>query len=466
MADKNFTPKEVKPLDIKADNSDLEQRAQGVSSRPRKPTKAEIDAFLNNPKTSEEAKSLVNESLKDDVRKVRDSSTRVGRQVSFDNLEDQGQSIPADLDQVRFTNQKDYHKVNYAAGKAAHRELYGKFRAGQEALKMSEYSSPDEEETAAILEAGSKAHPDVIEKHAKTWDYLESNDKAEWQKDQGEHATNALVAGVKKYGVNQTAEQAAGAARDKSYNQRKGLKELAFPSEEAAKNFAEKGVLSREGELHNLTDPNDPRQRHVQGEASTEPEQNWKNAWHPVTSSETAKNKGVAIGLGDEPKHFQALSNHIRDLDNRPTDGKTHLPIISGRHIEVPWFNQFGRIDSNNQVIQENQFPQKDQHLIAARQSLSRAAKAHSLGMKNEAITHFTEATTHANRAADVIASANASRQGTAEQRTADYNTTGSALRGYKTQVGDVAQYTGGQVLNQSAQERLAGGGYTRRPRR
>lgn len=253
--------------------------------------------------------------------------------------------------------------------------------------------------------AGAAASPEALEHHAKEWDSMAPTAQRNWQDTDGKESTDKAIAEHKA-----TYVQGAGAVRDERYRYRENVRDLTFTGgSDARKAFEEQGTLARERKgrrIDYINNIDDPRQRDVAGEYSTQPEHNWRAAWQSGLTSRPE----VGVGLGGDSTHHAALSAHIEDLSSRlphgarPIKDSKGLPIASTAHAGESWFNQYGHIGAKGQVLQENQFlkPQH-QELLSARRALAQSAKAHTLGMRDEALSYYRKAADHASNAADII---------------------------------------------------------------
>lgn len=286
--------------------------------------------------------------------------------------------------------------------------------------------------------AGADATPDVLEKHATDWDAMKPRQQYDWQQSEGKEVTEAADA----LAATRRQEGSAHAKTQKAYATRENVKDALFPSSDAREAFLRTGELGRDQVIHYATNPADPRQREVQGEQSTQPQLNWRTAFGAHLSTT------VGVGLNSNTSHFKDLEDHIEDLSSRKLQGQgrsLRFTIKGGTedglpstHMPETWFNQYGHMLGNGTVLQESQFNTKDRELLEARRSLSRAAKAHSMGLKDEAISHYSKAVEHASNAADSWHAQTKARGATnvGEAPVADWEKGDQLLTNYRTSLG------------------------------
>lgn len=265
--------------------------------------------------------------------------------------------------------------------------------------------------------AGPGATPDAVETRGKEWDALPDRDKRTWQDGIGKEATAAAIAEAR----------AAHTTTDKTKeNQRTDIRnkarELSFSNPDGYKKFTETGELPREGNIEDIHNPNDPAQRAALGEPRTQPESDWRKGWVGGATSRPE----LGLSLGSSPKQHADLAAHITDLQNRRLKGQgASLPLgVVGRdsitgartgRITSPHFNMeqigggFPTANGGN-ILRENQFDAKGMAARDAMESLTKSARAHSLGMKPEALQHFAAAVGHTKRLATIVNESNRTR--------------------------------------------------------
>jgi hypothetical protein len=264
----------------------------------------------------------------------------------------------------------------------------------------------------------------------------------DWQQGEGKELTDAAVKMAADTEANVSDEVLAKRKAQKAYELRETIKTNSFPSSDAREAFLRTGELSRDQVIHYMNNPNDPRQREVQGEQSTQPQLNWRTAFQGDISSK------YGVGLNADKSHFEDLEAHIEDLSDRKLHGQGRsLPFTTtggdregrpSQHMSETWFNQHGHLLAGGQILQENQFNTKDRELLEARRSLSRAAKAHTYGLKDEAIAHYAKAVEHASNAADNWHAQTKARGATnvGEAPVADWEKGDRLLTNYRTSLG------------------------------
>jgi hypothetical protein len=82
---------------------------------------------------------------------------------------------------------------------------------------------------------------------------------------------------------------------------------------------------------------------------------------------------------------------------------KTRTDRVSPWMLQNTYFGDRYHVGPHNSTLQLNQFSKPDRETELARQALSYSARAHSLGMKDEALAHFSKAVEHAGNAAEAI---------------------------------------------------------------
>jgi len=286
--------------------------------------------------------------------------------------------------------------------------------------------------------AGADAAPDVLEKHASDWDAMKPRQQYDWQQGEGKEITDSAL----KVAADVSPEVQARRDSQKAYELREKIKEKSFPSSDAREAFLRTGELSRDQVIHYATNPRDPRQLEVQGEQSTQPQLNWRTAFQGHISSK------YGVGLNADKSHFEDLEAHIEDLSDRKLHGQGRSLQFTtvgrdregrpSQHMAETWFNQHGHLLAGGQILQENQFNTKDRELLEARRSLSRAAKAHTYGLKDEAIAHYAKAVEHASNAADSWHAQTKARGATdvGEAPVADWEKGDRLLTNYRTSLG------------------------------
>lgn len=280
---------------------------------------------------------------------------------------------------------------------------------------------------------GEHADSGTLESRAKEWDEMPVEAKVGWQSSKiGKAAIKQHEAAIE---ANRTAAQVGANERKSVFRVKNAAIANMFPGNVQAKRFIDSGELTRESigrrltaeEAENPDEPRfspvldnpgrvigvnsdrkpvyaDPRKAEVMGMPSTQPESDWRKGWVP-----SASRAGVA--LNNDSSHFERLSNHIEELSNRPLIGQYEVkaPLLNS-HLPEMWYNQHGFISDTGNTINPKQFDQKSQHLQSARESLARAARAHSMGMKDAALAHFNAATESVMDAADAWHQSNVNR--------------------------------------------------------
>jgi hypothetical protein len=284
-------------------------------------------------------------------------------------------------------------KIDRALGEAGHRRIYAEHTAGPGAA------------------------PEAVEAKGVEWDAMPATDKRTWQLGVGKEATAKGVAEARAAHTttNKTKENQRTDIRNKA-------RELSFSNPDGYKKFTETGELPREGNIEDVPNPRDPAQRAALGEPRTQPESNWRKGWVGGATSRPE----LGLSLGPSSKHHADLAAHIEDLQNRRLKGQgASLPLgVVGRNdvtgvrtgrITSPHFNMeqvgggFPTANGGN-ILRENQFDAKGMAARDASESLAKSARAHSLGMKPEALQHFAAAVGHTKRLATIVNESNRTR--------------------------------------------------------
>jgi hypothetical protein len=227
-------------------------------------------------------------------------------------------------------------KIDRRLGQAGHRRIYGVTEATKAAQEQGR-STPTEDE---------------IEQHSKAWDIMPNDSKFNWQQSpHGKKATEEAIAAVANQPVGWNAK---GMAKQR---QREKVSSAAFDSEEQAKQFKSTGrLLDADG-----NDQTDWHRPFSLGHLTSQQQVG--------TLSPTKGAKGVA--LDTDSSHLEALESHLNELSSRPSA-------------------------SAPSTLQGNQFNNKEGLLTAAKQAMARSAMAHALGMRDDAVRHFSDAVKHA----------------------------------------------------------------------
>ena len=251
------------------------------------------------------------------------------------------------------------------------------------------------------------------------WHDMPDDQKHGWQKSPiGSKATAAAIKSAQE-GYTQTNL----AANDERYRDRKAVRRAFFPSDEAQTAFETSGTLPRSGNIEDVVDARDPVQRAALGMPRTEPENNWRKVW--AVKVRPGHRMGEGIALHQDSSHFEALEGHINDLVTRPLHGDLKmsrnpagLPSLdmSGMRripVRTTISDQIGdRFPGTNgrTVLRESQFDTRGMTGLYARESLAKAAMAHSLGDHSAALRYFSEANEHAATLANINNESNRTR--------------------------------------------------------
>ena len=283
--------------------------------------------------------------------------------------------------------------------------------------------------------AQAKDPSSSIEQHASDWDAMSDAEKHDWQQGEGKEATAQAIA-------NRTFHEDT--VYKRAQRRRDTVRSLTFETPEDIQAFKEKGTLNRQNTINNLPPVKtgaigdaaklDPRMVKVQGERSTQPEFDWREAAHAATTH-------ANVGISADFSHHEALSNHIEELNQRLPAGAKNIPVTvrgsSTAHLPDVWFNQHQNLFSNGTQLQESQFKPKDRSLLEARRSLARSAKAQSLGMKEAAVSHFRQAVDHFSTAAQHLHAQNVARgANVGEAPVEDWDKGDRVLTAYRKSIG------------------------------
>lgn len=272
---------------------------------------------------------------------------------------------------------------------------------------------PKHREIYADVTAGTNASPEAREAKGQEWDTMPDEEKLAWQNGPGRTATKTAI-------DNHVKGEAA--VRKELTRTRDKARELSFSNPDGYKKFAETGELPREGIIEDVPNPRDPAQRAALGEPRTQPESDWRKGWVGGATSRPE----LRMSLTSSPKHHADLAAHINDLQSRRLKGQgASLPLgVVGRdvvtnertgHITAPHFNmeQIGGgfpTANGGSILRENQFDAKGLAARDAMESLTKSARAHSLGLKDQALQHFAAAVGHTKRLATIVNDNNRTR--------------------------------------------------------
>jgi hypothetical protein len=266
-------------------------------------------------------------------------------------------------------------------------------------------------------EAGPGAAPEAVEAKGKEWDSITDAEKLAWQRGPGKEATNKAIAEA------HAAHTTTAKTKENQFtNIRNKARELSFSNPEGYKNFVEKGDLPREGNIEEIPNIKDPVQRAALGEPRTQPESDWRKGWVGGATSRPE----LGLSLTSSPKHHADLAAHIADLQGRKLQGQGRsLPlgvvtrdhdgnvlqgVHSAPHLQMEQIGGGFPTANGGTVLRENQFDAKGLAARDAMESLTKSARAHSLGLKDQALQHFAAAVGHTKRLATIVNDNNRTR--------------------------------------------------------
>lgn len=265
-------------------------------------------------------------------------------------------------------------------GKEAHRRIYGV----HEALRLH----------------GDNANEDHVEEHGKIWDQMPADSQALWQRGPGAKSTSAAIKNISS--IQKLTKSGTDTRRERNRNKvvaaALGTGDLEGGSGAITRqvNNADRQALVEKFKTSGVV---------LNEEGS--PERDWKKGWlaHLTSDSSIRKQSSQAslgTALHDDPQHHAALGSHIEELASRASGDS------SGANLQGSQFNGLA-----------------EKHANAAREALTASARAHSIGLKDMAVTKFNEAAHHAGDLAEAVNAGNSAASdkdfGTQEDLKRDY---------------------------------------------
>lgn len=288
-------------------------------------------------------------------KKAAESSGSGGFSGGFDETS----SVPEAGEAIVASSQDRHLRPKLPLGRDAHRRIYGV----HEALRLH----------------GDNATEDHVEEHGKIWDQMPADSQALWQRGPGAKST---AAGIKnaprltKSGIDTRRER----NRNKVVAAALGTGDLEGGSGAITRqvNNADRQALVEKFKTSGVV---------LNDEGS--PERDWKKGWlaHLTSDSSIRKQSGQAslgTALHDDPQHHAALGSHIEELASRASGDS------SGANLQGTQFNGLA-----------------EKHANAAREALTTSARAHSVGLKDMAVSKFNEAINHAGDLAEAVNAGN-----------------------------------------------------------
>ena len=275
-------------------------------------------------------------------------------------------------------------KIDRRLRQAGHRRIYGV----HEAMRIH----------------GDNATEDHVEEHAQIWDQMPDDSKALWQRGPGAKSTAAAIRNVP-----QLTKSGADTQRERNRNKviaaALGTGDLEGGSgaitrqvthadrQELVEKFKTSGVVTN---------------------AEGTPERDWKKGWlatdlntgRSLTADSGIRKQAGQASLGtalhDDPQHHAGLGSHIEELASRASGNS------SGGNLQGTQFDGIA-----------------EKHANAAREALTASAMAHSLGLKDMAISKFNEAAHHAGNLSETVHAGNSAESdkdfGVQEDHKRDY---------------------------------------------
>jgi hypothetical protein len=264
------------------------------------------------------------------------------------------------------------------------------------------------------------AGPNPTEEQTSTlgaeWSKMTPSDKHTWQHNTGRASVEAAY-GASIHTLSPMtdiqAEGRQGRGADKKKN-REGdaLREAAFATPEQKEAFKNQGTLFRQRKVESAFDDKDTVASDAVGNWSTQPEDDWKKTWKAgQVNSAKSEQGGYARALHTDPQYHQKMDSLITSLQSKtkafgagfdaPLSRTTNFEAWAGSTATPNEQYRFG----------EGQASHPPKHLLndagsieaqAAHEALAKSAKAHTLGMKDAAVAHFTTAVHHVQRLASI----------------------------------------------------------------
>lgn len=314
------------------------------------------DVAPENPgKELREASKYIESSRKE--KKAAESSGGTGFSGGFDET-----SATPEAGEAIVTSQNRNLVPKTPLGKDAHRRIYGV----HEALRLH----------------GDNADESHVEEHGRIWDQMPADSQALWQRGPGAKSTAAAVRNISS--IQKLTKSGTDTRRER--NRYKATAAVLGTGDLEGGSGAITRQVSK-ADADALVDKF--KSTGIVQDEDGNPQRDWKKGWvaHITSDSSIRKQSGqtaVGTALHADPQHHEALGNHIDELSSRASK------------------------DSSGANLQNSQFSGlAEKHANAAREALTASARAHSIGLKDMAVSKFNESINHAGDLAETVNAGN-----------------------------------------------------------